>query len=171
MKLEDIPALQSLNSTQFENIRSAGDILSLEPGASLMKRGDNEGALYFLLEGELRVFIDEGGKETELVRLTAPAVVGELELLTEEPRTASVSVVRPSKLLGLSHETVRARIEDGDPAVLKVMLAISKVLAGRLATMTEKFIEIECECEPARSNELRAFRTKLFSDWSFDRPN
>ena len=106
---------------------------------------------------------------TELVRLAAPAVVGELELLTGEARTASVEVVAPSKLLALSHEMVEARIEDGDPAVLKVMLAISKALAGRLAAMTEKFIEIERDSSPSKSNELRNFREQLFSEWSFDR--
>jgi CRP-like cAMP-binding protein len=169
MKLEEVPALQGLNATQFENIRGASTELVLPAGASVISRGETEGSIYFLLEGELRVFIDEGGMETELVRLTAPSVVGELELLTEQPRTASVSVISPARLLALSHDTVRERIADGDPAVLKVMLAISKALAGRLATMTEKFIEIERDSAPAQSNELRQFREKLFSDWSFDR--
>ena len=45
MKLEDIPALQSLNATQFENIRNSAEELDLPAGAPLISRGEKEGSL------------------------------------------------------------------------------------------------------------------------------
>jgi hypothetical protein len=49
-----------------------------------------------------------------------------------------------------------------------MMFAISRMVAARLVALTEKFIEIEANSGGARSDELRTFRTKLFSDWTFD---
>jgi CRP-like cAMP-binding protein len=94
--------------------------------------------------------------------------VGELELLTELPRTASVRAVTDAEIVAIPQEGVMARVDDGDTAVLKMMFAISRMIAVRLVALTEKFIEIEANSGSARSDELRAFRTKLFSEWTFD---
>jgi CRP-like cAMP-binding protein len=103
-----------------------------------------------------------------MARLRAPAVVGEIELLTGLPRTASVRAHTAAKIVAIPQEGVEARVDDGDTAVLKMMFAISRMVAARLVVLTDKFIEIEANSGPARSDELRAFRTKLFSEWTFD---
>ena len=169
MKIQEIPALQSLNETQFENLQNAGESIRLRAGDTLIERGEERADLYILLEGELQVFVGDGDgkKEVELIRLNAPSVVGELELLTGQPRTASVRAGSDAELLMLPHDKLDARIVDGDPATLKVMVAISRLLAGRLSSMTEKFVELENSVEPVRSHELADFRKKLFSEWTF----
>jgi CRP-like cAMP-binding protein len=167
VKIQEIPALQSLNETQFENLQNAGESIRLRAGDTLIERGEERADLYILLEGELQVFVNDGKKEVELIRLNAPSVVGELELLTGQPRTASVRAGSDAELLMLPHDKIDARIVDGDPATLKVMVAISRLLAGRLSSMTEKFVELENSVEPARSHELADFRKKLFSEWTF----
>jgi CRP-like cAMP-binding protein len=167
MKIGDFPAFESLNDTQVENLKSASTERWLEKEEVLIKRGEPGGDLFFLLEGELLVYVKEKGREVELLRVQAPAVVGELELLTDQDRTASVRALCKSQVFALEQEKIEQRLSDGDPAVLKVMLAISRVIAGRLAGMTEKFVELEEKVEPARSHELSDFRKKLFSEWTF----
>ena len=169
MNITDFPALKALNSTQLENLRNACEETRLEAGEELIARGQLGGSIYFLLEGQLQVYVPEQGREVVLVELQAPAIVGELELLTGQPRTASVRSLSRATVMAISHEALQARIDDGDPATLKVMYAISRLIAGRLASMTEKFVEIETTAPPERSDELRSFRTKLFSEWSFER--
>ncbi len=171
MNFAEFPALKALNATQLENLRNACDEQQIEAGEVLISRGHQGGAIYFLLEGGLQVYVPETGREVVLVELQAPAIVGELELLTGQPRTASVRAMSPARVLAISHETIQTRIDDGDPAVLKVVYAISRLIAGRLVSMTEKFVEIEMSAPPQRSDELRSFRTKLFSEWSFEKLN
>lgn len=170
MDIADFPALQTLTQTQMDNLRSAWEARSLSAGEDLIHRGEEGGEIYFLLEGELDVYIPQGGREIELALLRAPAVVGELELLTGLPRTASVRARTDAELVAIPQEKVEARVDDGDTAVLKMMLVISRMTAKRLVALTEKFIEIEANSGPARSDELRTFRSKLFSEWSFDQP-
>ena len=89
MDIADFPALQTLTQTQMDNLRSAWEARSLSAGEDLIHRGEEGGEIYFLLKGQLEVYIPQGGREIELALLRAPAVVGELELLTGSPRTAS----------------------------------------------------------------------------------
>jgi CRP/FNR family transcriptional regulator/CRP/FNR family cyclic AMP-dependent transcriptional regulator len=168
MDIADFPALKTLTQSQMDNLRSTWEERRLTAGEDLIHRGEKGGEIYFLLEGELEVYIPQGGREVELARLRAPAVVGELELLTGMPRTASVRAHTDAELVAIPQEKVEARVDDGDTAVLKMMLVISRMTARRLVALTEKFIEIEASSGSARSDELRAFRTKLFSEWTFD---
>ena len=168
MDIADFPALKTQTETQMESLRSAWEARRLSAGEDLIHRGEKGGEIYFLLKGELEVYIPQGGREVELARLRAPAVVGELELLTGMPRTASVRAFTDAELVAIPQEKVEARVDAGDTAVLKMMLVISRMTARRLVALTEKFIEIEANSGSARSDELRAFRTKLFSEWTFD---
>ena len=148
-----------------------GDVaLDSAPRSTHLCQRDSTGGLRELVRAEgvektLRA-VPSGTREIDLAKLHAPAVVGELELFTGRPGNASVRALSDARLLAIPHDRVRARIADGDPAVLKVMLAIAKTVAARLVAVTEKFIEIETASNTPRADELRAFRTKLFSEWS-----
>lgn len=168
MQLSEFPAFKSLDPAQLESLRDAAQEISAAEGDELIERGQSGGAIYLLLEGELRVYVKESGNEVVLVDLHAPAVVGELELLTGKPRSASVRALTRSKLMAIPHDRIQERIEAGDTAVLKVMYAISQLIAARLVGLTELIVEMEANASPRRSDELRAFRTKLFSEWSFE---
>lgn len=167
MELCDFPALQNLNTTQIDNLTQACCERTIKAGDHLIRRGEDGGDLFFLLEGKVEVYVVEGGKKIDLVQLCAPAIVGELELLTGQKRTANVRAVEEVRVMTIDGAKVQARIDDADPAVLKVMYSIARVIAGRLASMSEKFIELEAKADPKVSRELSNFRNKLFSEWTF----
>lgn len=166
MRLCEIPALEHLTATQIENLENACQERRLEPGEELIRKGDEGGKLYFLLEGRVEVYVSPRGADVVLSELCAPAVLGELEMLTAQKRTANVRACSASRVLSLDHENVAERVRDGDTAVLQVVYGIARVIAARLVTMSAKFVELEEKADPARSRELRDFRQKLFSDWS-----
>ncbi len=166
MDLREVPSLKHLTPTQLENLANACQERRLEKGEELIRHGDEGGKLYFLLDGSVEVYVTERGNEVVLSELSAPAVVGELELLTGQKRTANVRAASPSRVLWLAHDNVAARIQEGDTAVLQVIYGIARVTAARLVAMSAKFAELESKGDTAGSRELRDFRQKLFSDWS-----
>ena len=156
---------QGLSTTQIAEVVAACREETRDKDTELITMGARGTCLYFLLEGELRVFLP-GKEQGHVATLTAPAVVGEMEYLTGLPRSASVMAATPVRLLSLSFEALKKRLEADDPAMLKVMYNIATVLALRLAATMTKLAEIE-KTSAARPEELLAFRQKLFSDWSF----
>jgi NTE family protein len=72
--------------------------VSVPAGSWLFRQGDDGDSLYVVHSGRLEVVIEGASAEVARV-LTAGSVVGELALLTREPRSASVRARRDSELL------------------------------------------------------------------------
>lgn len=165
MNFSDYAPFRGLNQTQIDNFVTACEKVTFEAGTALITKGEHGQSVYFLIEGEIRVFLPNAKTHRELGHLSPPAVVGEMELLTGRPRTASVEAVTRTTVLEMPFDTLRNRMQDGDTATLKVMVNIGRVLALRLASATEKLGEMDGD--EKRREELDEFRVKLFSDWSF----
>ncbi|MDJ0853272.1 MAG: cyclic nucleotide-binding domain-containing protein [Myxococcota bacterium] len=166
MDLDAFPSLQHLTPEQLRELRDSCAERSLDAGEELIRYGDEGGKLYFLIEGRVEVYMAGRGPVVVLAELSAPAIVGELEMLTGEKRSASVRAAVSSRVLSLAHDDVERRIEAGDATVLKAMYGIGRVIAARLVAMSAKFADLEAHADAAGSRELREFRKKLFSDWS-----
>jgi CRP-like cAMP-binding protein len=79
-------------------------------GDLVVREGDPGSAFYFVASGEVRVFTSAAPSTPagaiELTRLLEGALFGEVALLTEQPRTASVQVVGEADLLEVSRAAV-----------------------------------------------------------------
>lgn len=165
MDFANHPAFKHLDAAQVEDLASACEVVERSAKQEIIRRGERGDAVFFLLEGELEVYVD--GKERQLITaLHPPAVVGEMELLTDQPRSATVAAKTDAKLLSLPFEAARERMREGDPATLKVIGTIASILAKRLARTLDILAEIADRPTRVRSEELDDFRKKLFSDWS-----
>ncbi len=75
----------------------------LPAGAALMRRGDTGDCMYFIVEGEVEVAL-----APHPVRLGPGAFLGEMALITGEPRSATVSALRETQVLTLDIADFRA---------------------------------------------------------------
>jgi cGMP-dependent protein kinase 2 len=165
MDPNDFPVFKGLNSTEISNFTAACEEETFAAGTEIITRGARGTKVFFLLQGRLRICVDAGCEQV-LAELDPGAIFGEMELLTDKPRTASVRAVTDVKAWGLEFETLRERIRDNDTAALKVMFNVARILALRLEAMVDKLVEIESGTVELRSEDLRDFRRKLFSDWT-----
>ncbi len=70
----------------------------------LFRAGERAERLYFVVSGRLRVVVERDG-EPRVARMVGPgAAIGELAVLTDSPRSASVQAVRDTELLALGGE-------------------------------------------------------------------
>ena len=112
----------------LEALRSAGVAgrqVELEAGTYLFRAGDVSDSLYVVRRGRLQVLDDDGGVVAELMR---GELVGDLGLLLDMPRVASVRAVRDSSLTQLTKE------EFGKVADASALSALTSVLAKRHPT-------------------------------------
>jgi len=167
MELHEFPVFEKLDKAQVADFCAACTRTQHAAGEELITRGEKGGTFFFLLEGEVEVYLPETRGRHVLCTISAPAVLGEMEFLTGKPRTASVCTLSDVTLLGISFETLRGRVANGDPGTLQLFVVLSEILARRLTRTTEMLAELEATVPRAQRRELQDFRAKLLSDWSF----
>lgn len=102
-------------------------LVSLERGDELFHEGDPSDALYVIVEGELAV-IAEGPPREELSRIGPGAFLGEVALMTDQPRSATVVCVLAAELLRIDRQTLsRVLANHGD-----VLRAVLRFVRDRL---------------------------------------
>lgn len=157
-----------LDDEQLASFIDGCEEVLLSAGELFIEEGTRGDCLYFVAEGRLKVFArEEDGDEQELAVLDAPAVVGEMEFLTGEPRVACVRALANTRALRLTYDRLMECLQEGDPPTLQVLFRIAQVIARRLAAMDRKFTELELQTPGARYHELRDFQQKLMRDWTF----
>lgn len=90
----------------LEAMKPQLDWVRLSSGAALFQQGAQEDALYFVVAGRLRAIVrDDSGGERTVGDIRRGETLGEMALLTGEPRSARVIAVRDSLLVRLSRES------------------------------------------------------------------
>ncbi len=98
---------------------------------------------YIILTGSVQVFKADGkNKEHQIAKLKAGQTFGEMALLDQLPRSASVSTLENSTLAVLSQDGFRA-LAVKDPGVYShLLLNMAKEFSARLRSMDEKFVKM-----------------------------
>jgi CRP-like cAMP-binding protein len=169
MNVSNLLIFKGLTSTQIDAFGSACETHRYKAGVDVITKGQKDKLVYFVLKGSLHIFRPSANGDDShiLAELKSGAVFGEMELLTEQPRSASVRALTNVKLWAISFEAMRERIENEDIPTLKIMVNIAKVLARRLEAMDDKLSEIEAGHVEVHKQALRSFKKKLFSEWDF----
>jgi len=113
----------------------------LQNDQTLFQKGDPGDSLYIINEGALKIVTtDAAGEELVLNNVGAGDSIGEMSLIDQEPRSASVIATMPTTLLKLSRGDFMEAIQDQPTIALEVM----KNISGRLrfaTTYIEQAIE------------------------------
>lgn len=90
--LRGLPYFSDLPDTLLEKVCGETQQIDISEGTVIIEEGSHSEEMYIVVEGELVVTKHSGGgKEVELGRIGPGDVVGEIALLDDAPRTATVS--------------------------------------------------------------------------------
>jgi predicted acylesterase/phospholipase RssA len=104
--------------------------VNLPAGAALMAEGDPADALYLLTVGRLRAYVSlPDGGQAVVGEIASGEMVGEMALLSDSPRSASVVAVRDCQLLRLSRSDFTSFVEVHPES----LLAMTRLLVERLS--------------------------------------
>ncbi|MGV6860076.1 MAG: cyclic nucleotide-binding domain-containing protein, partial [bacterium] len=103
MYTEHGPLLPKMSSNDLALLSSYGVPRRYPRHSILINKGDDAAGLYVIEEGRVKVFIsDESGSEVILRYQEAGEFFGELALLDERPRTASVATLEDTRMVYVS---------------------------------------------------------------------
>lgn len=129
--LRGLPYFADLPSDLIDSVCQASEQLRVEAGEVIIREGSESEEMYVVAEGELAVTKLSGTKEVELARLGAGEVVGEIALLDQAPRTATVS----------AH--VNSLVVRVPEAAFEQLLSDSRVVRRMFRTVTSRLRGIE----------------------------
>jgi NTE family protein len=96
-------AFDTVHPEVLRDLESELELVTLNGGDVLFRQGDRGDHLYIVVNGRVRVtVVPDNGTETSVNELGPGAVVGEMAVVSNEPRSATVVAVRDSQLARLS---------------------------------------------------------------------
>jgi CRP-like cAMP-binding protein len=110
-----------------ELFRQETGALQLAPGEFLFKEGEKGEKMFVLLEGEMDILLGDFVLET----VKSGALIGEMALIDDSPRTASVMAKSPSRLAEIDRRRFHFLVQQTPHFATHVM----KTLADRLRHM------------------------------------
>ena len=131
--LKETELFRNLEARDLAGIASVAREVDYAAGETIMKEGDRGDFLAIIAAGTISVVKnDDKGGQFLIRQMGRPEAVGEIALLEEGPRSASIVADEPVKALLLFRAEFEALIEEYPG----VALGIARVLSRRLATQT-----------------------------------
>jgi signal transduction histidine kinase len=104
------------------------ETVSVPAGQFVLREGDPGDSLYVVLEGELEVTKRQGDREVLLSSYRAGQFFGEMALLEQAPRSASVRTLRESRLLAIDQGAFQTLLACSPSAPFKILRAVTSRL-------------------------------------------
>lgn len=136
--LSQVYLFDGLSEDELDAIERHAVIKRYRKNTVIIERGDDANALYILLQGEVKVFVaDERGKEVVLRELGPGSVLGELALLAEMPRSASVMTVDDSEFLVLAKRAFTQCLADHPGIAWNLVRALTRQVQMLTESVTD----------------------------------
>jgi EAL domain-containing protein (putative c-di-GMP-specific phosphodiesterase class I) len=110
--------------------------IELRPGEVLFREGDAPTTAFLIEAGSLRITAAREGEPMLLGDLGAGALVGEMAVLDDSPRSATVTALAPCVLTPIDRTQFAERLEAADPVVRALLLSQLSRYRTALATFT-----------------------------------
>lgn len=132
--LNKVSLFEGLSEAQIKRLSDRALTRTYPKGAIIINERDEAGTLFVIVSGMVKAYLsDEAGKEVVLSTMGPGEYFGELALLDDTPRSASVATMEPCKLISLQKSLMQETIT-ADP---DMALQLLKGMARRVRRLTE----------------------------------
>ncbi|MGF9694601.1 MULTISPECIES: cyclic nucleotide-binding domain-containing protein [unclassified Rhizobium] len=140
--LRRVPLFSQIAPAKLKLLAFASERLSCREGQNLFRQGDAGDAAYVILSGHADVLVQAPSGELKVAELEQNSIVGEIAILCDVSRTATVRATTRLEVLKISKENFLELMSDFPDMAVEIM----RVLADRLNQTT-------AELTVARSRE------------------
>jgi CRP/FNR family transcriptional regulator, cyclic AMP receptor protein len=120
--LKRAPLFEGLSRKELVQLARMSDDLEVPAGTVLCKEGDRGREFFVLVEGK----VDVARKGRRVAMLGAGDFVGEISLLEQTPRTATVTAKTPLRFFVLTPRDFRQVVADNPSVERKVLRALAR---------------------------------------------
>lgn len=138
-----IPAFKNLNSSQLAELTSYVREVEYSSGEVVFEEHEPGRFMGFVVSGDLEILKESmTGRQSGLAVLSSGEAFGEVALVDEKPRSATVRAQSPTKILMLTTDDL-ARLTEAHPEiVVEIMREIARVTAQRLRRASNRLADL-----------------------------
>jgi CRP-like cAMP-binding protein len=142
----------------------AGTNKVLREGQVLFRAGDKSDGMYLIRKGEIRVYLEQDGKEVALATIGAGGMVGEMALFDHQPRSASVKASKPAEVTLISTDDFGKLMKQ----IPKWFVGLMSALSTRLRQTNERLKKVEAGVKPKPYQSVLRSLNVLMLLWARD---
>lgn len=137
--LRNIPLFSNIEPSKLKLLAFTSERVAYDPGQELFHQGDDGDAAYIIIGGEADIIIETANGPFTVATFKRNDIVGEIAILCDVPRTATVLVKEKLETLVISKELFYRLIMEFPQIAVEIM----RELAQRLERMNTQLREIQ----------------------------
>jgi CRP/FNR family cyclic AMP-dependent transcriptional regulator len=127
--LRTLPMFETLSNERLTKIAGFASMRHVTRHTSVLQAGDRTDNIYLILNGELKVQIsDEEGREVILSMLGPGEMFGEMGVIDDHPRSATVISTEPCDLVVIAKEDFKSCLAENFEVSLYIIFSLVKRL-------------------------------------------
>ncbi len=131
--LRRVQLLEDLTPEELQRVAAISTDMDFEDGELVCEQGETGDQMFVIVSGEVRVVVKQAGQpEKELARRASGDVVGEMSIISREPRVASVISVGDVHTLCLDRLNFESLLRERPEISLAVMRELCKRIKNLL---------------------------------------
>ncbi len=127
---------------ELATLLSLSDCQTFQAGERIVTQDENGLCMYVILNGSVRVHSQAGDHEVELATLCAGDFFGELSLVDDGPRSATVDATEETQVLRITRMVVGVLAGVQPSAAIHLLAAIGRSLVNRLRDGNQKYLDL-----------------------------
>ncbi|MBP2234414.1 CRP-like cAMP-binding protein [Sinorhizobium kostiense] len=135
--LRRIPLFSGLPPAKLKLLAFTSDRVMFSAGENLFHQGDIGDAAYVILSGKADVLVSTPGGQLKVAEVEENSIVGEIAILCNTPRTATLTTTAPLEALRIRKDDFLKLLADFPEMAVEIM----RVLADRLSQTTSELTE------------------------------
>jgi signal transduction histidine kinase len=156
--LKAIPFFSHLSEPELERLAAYGQVAEDQPGDIIVREGQSADSMYVILNGKVRVYkSDESEAQIDIARLETGSFFGELALLDQGVRSATVACLTLCQFFVLDQPSFQRLLANSDSSMVHRLFA---TLAQRVRDTSERVFREELARQTMAANtEIERLRS------------
>lgn len=156
--LQGLPFFHDLTHEALHAVATIGDFQSIPAGAIIFEQGDPGDALYVLITGKVKLFLNsEEEKRIELAELDDGAYFGDLALIDGQVRSAGAETAKDCEFFLVGRKQFLGLMSDSPRILADVLVGLSEHIRNtnrHYVDINEKKERLETQAELARHQSI-----------------
>ena len=145
--LRKVPLFSRVAPAKLKLLAFTSDRVRYSEGQVLFRQGDEGDAAYVVLSGKAEVIVDSSAGEIKVAEVEPNEIVGEIAILCDVSRTATVKAATPLEVLKIRKDHFLRLLTEFPEMTIEII----KVLADRLSHTTAELTAARSKARQANS--------------------